>query len=492
MKNGSNEPKRKKLFNPDSIADKLYAGIERDLGYPIGHRTNHSAFSFIRQAQGQSFLKKYLRESVDTKTLETTAYIKFLYINEHMDSHLKPVKPTYDRVTHFGKVDVLSNVLHRAKKLMHLTLGEFDEDDWFCECRNSAGSTIGVSFRDTSLEKKFSFPISTTERALPMFQRYLTFDKQLNDAMLDFNKATPLIGHYNVVQGARATTVDKTDTVSRMICVEPTVNMYLQQGLMHILYKKMRSVGLDVRTLPELHKKLAYESSITSSFSTIDWSSASDTVSLELLRWLLPPKWFYIVDLIRSDKAVIDGTLIKLNMVSTMGNAGTFPLETLVFWTFAMAVIAEDCSTNTVLPNWEDRFQCSVFGDDCIVPTRHAASFISCLTAVGFIINDDKSFYDTSAFRESCGGDFLHGVDVRPFSLRAPTSTRKSSLEPWLYIILNSLKTKYISYFGGISYLYDKHVFKTLFGLFKEYGLNLKIVPSFFPDDSGSSLTAII
>jgi len=92
--------------------------------------------------------------------------------------------------------------------------------------------------------------------------------------------------------------------------------------------------------------------------------------------------------------------------------------------------------------------KCSVFGDDCIVPTSIAANYITALEGVGFEVNDYKSFYgETEKFRESCGGDYLAGHAVRPYTVRAPTSQKMSSLEPWLYIIFNSVITKYISHF---------------------------------------------
>ncbi len=128
----------------------------------------------------------------------------------------------------------------------------------------------------------------------------------------------------------------------------------------------------------------------------------------------------------------------------------------------------------------------SVFGDDCILPTSDAASFMELAESVGFVVNKEKSFFDDApGFRESCGGDYLHGSNVRPFSLKAPTSTRRSALEPWLYIILNGILPKYISCFGSLRYIYDKALLEYLFSLFTKYKLKVKLVPSDFPDDAG-------
>jgi hypothetical protein len=174
-------------------------------------------------------------------------------------------------------------------------------------------------------------------------------------------------------------------------------------------------------------------------------------------------------------------------MYATMGNAVTFPLETLVLWTLGHATLL-DGHTLSSYPEWDDLLKVSVFGDDCIVPSHIAEDFIEVCQHVGFIINKEKSFYDDKGFRESCGGDFLRGYDVRPFHLKGPTSARLSALEPWLYIVGNRLLPKYMSCFGTRNYVYAKELWSCLFSLFNQYGLELKIVPNEYPDDAGLKL----
>jgi len=230
-------------------------------------------------------------------------------------------------------------------------------------------------------------------------------------------------------------------------------------------------------------------SSITSGEATVDWRSASDCNAYDLLKWLTPPKWFAMCDMVRSPVMNINGKDVHLNMFSTMGNAVTFPLETLVFWAIGQGVryALSGRYKSTFLPwNW-DYSKISVFGDDCIIPTDMSEDYISVLGSVGFLINADKSFYreQDHGFRESCGGDYLHGYDVRPYSLKAPSSTAKSSLEPWLYIIFNRLKEKYITCFGRLSYVYEKGLWREMERLFVEHNISVKIVPDDYPDDSG-------
>jgi hypothetical protein len=250
------------------------------------------------------------------------------------------------------------------------------------------------------------------------------------------------------------------------------------------MYRRMSYCGLELESLPIQHRERARLASISGMESTIDWSSASDCLSIELLRWLLPPQWFDCCYICRSDSILLEETWIRPNMFSTMGNAVTFPLETLVFWSLAHATRLQG-KTLSCFPEWDDLLKCSVFGDDCIVPTDIADSFIEVCESVGFICNRDKTFTGGPGFRESCGGDYLHGYDVRPFSLKGPADNRRSSLEPWLYVVMNRIFPKYISYFGSRDYVYDRAFFKVIQRLFDEYGLDLKLVPYRFPDDSG-------
>jgi hypothetical protein len=85
-----------------------------------------------------------------------------------------------------------------------------------------------------------------------------------------------------------------------------------------------------------------------------------------------------------------------------MGNGFTFPLETLIFWALAACCVRP-----------EDVGKVSVYGDDIIVPTYAYALLTEVLVAAGFLVNSKKSFVD-GPFRESCGRDYLSGIDIRP------------------------------------------------------------------------------
>jgi len=387
----------------------------------------------------------------------------------------------------------IDKVLLRARATIKQILYPFEYADYFRACKHSGGVTNGVSFKDTSLDAKFTYPISISPDARDLFSSYCNFDPRITDAIVNFNDESLNPLSMTEVSSSRATTVPKTNEIDRMIAIEPTANMFLQQGLMTLMYERLKEFGLDVATLPDLHKKLAKHGSITGLLATIDFASASDCVSINLLRYLIPETWLSLISTVRCSSMEIDGIKTELNMSSTMGNATTFPLELLVFFALASACDYTRTTNTTSLhidPHYFGTLcnsrTVSVFGDDCILPTASAPLFIKVCEALGFIVNSEKSFYKTSErFRESCGGDYYHGFDVRAFYLKGPHDNRMSSLEPWLYTILNGVLTKYKSYFGPLTYVYDKRLFEYLFSLFRRYKIRIKLIPDDFPSDAG-------
>jgi len=97
-------------------------------------------------------------------------------------------------------------------------------------------------------------------------------------------------------------------------------------------------------------------------------------------------------------------------MISSMGNGFTFPLQTIIFVSIVKAcyrLLGISFSRRNGKP-----LNYGVFGDDIIV-CREAYNYVChALQLFGFIVNSDKS-YNTGSFRESCGGDYWRGVDVR-------------------------------------------------------------------------------
>lgn len=216
------------------------------------------------------------------------------------------------------------------------------------------------------------------------------------------------------IRGSRFTTVPKDWNKDRGICIEPSLNVHYQLGIGRFLAKRLKWHGIDKYEGQVIHKNLARIASLTKACATIDLSNASDTVSEVLIKLLLPDDWWQLVAAVRCTHTLVNGKWVMLEKFSSMGNGYTFELETLVFYTLCLTVSQMDGVK-------EDPFTpglaISVYGDDIIVPTSIAACVLSSLRFFGFTPNEAKTFTKGS-FRESCGGDYLSGFDVRPFYLK--------------------------------------------------------------------------
>lgn len=471
------------------VSTKLSENVNRDLGrLKLLYTASPDAVKLYKKAQGKAYLKKFASpvkgDQIDEK--HTKTFNKFQDVNKHMAAFTQDnLFLPDDRRTLCG-LSIRNDVLLRARLIARSILTPFTEDEWFRECKNSAGSSIGVPYVDTSDERKFTFPISCTQRIPSLFDRYFTYDSVLREAIQGLNDQFPKREMYQLVEGSRATTVPKDDTIHRMIAIEPTGNMFFQQGLMQLMYRRLADYGLDVATLPQEHSKLAFRGSITGLLATVDFADASNCVSRDFLSWLIPPSWFRAVDKVTCRSIKINDTYEPTFMFSTMGNAGTFPLETIVFYSLAMASHLHVTRAKSNFPDWDKRNEVSVFGDDCILSTKAAPIFMDVAESVGFKVNREKSFFTPEpGFRESCGSDYYRGVDVRPFYFKGPHSLRRSSFEPWLYTCMNKIIKKYIRYFGSLTYIYDKAVFRYFKSICDEFGILVKLIPSDFPDDAG-------
>jgi hypothetical protein len=215
-------------------------------------------------------------------------------------------------------------------------------------------------------------------------------------------------GLVNIRDQNKVITVPKNYKTDRVIAVEPDMNMYVQKGLAACIRKRLRKVGIDIRS-QSLNQDLALYASKTGAMATIDMSMASDTVSLELVRHLLPPEWLTAFEQCRTTTGVLPcGTKVLYRKFSSMGNGYTFELETLLFWSLASAV----CTAYGV----SERLV-AVYGDDVVVPSSVALPLIELLSFCGFSTNESKTFID-GPFRESCGKHYISGLDVTPFYVR--------------------------------------------------------------------------
>jgi len=258
--------------------------------------------------------------------------------------------------------------------------------------RFGPGATTGAGGHGSTLSEKYNKELHLTQGLIP-FYRPILGERWWNT-----------VRKPEVVKGNRFTVVPKNAKTDRGICIEPSLNIYVQLGIGKIIRRNLKRFSIDLNT-QTVNQKCA-ERAYRDNLATIDLSKASDTVSYGCVELLIPPDWLTLLNLARSSFTNIDGNDIPLEKFSSMGNGFTFELESLIF-----AAIAFDC-----VPEAEHG-DVSVFGDDIIVPQAYTSSVIETLEFLGFKVNAKKSFLAGSFF-ESCGTDYHFGVPVRPFYLR--------------------------------------------------------------------------
>lgn len=201
-------------------------------------------------------------------------------------------------------------------------------------------------------------------------------------------------------------TVPKKTEIDRVACKEPEGNMILQRSAGLFIRQRLKRVGIDLRD--QTRNQLLAKTGMFDGLATIDLSSASDSISYEVVKRLLPPDWFSFLDDIRVGTTTLpNGHFHHMEMFSTMGNGFTFELETLLFYALARATAWFSGKKGVI----------SVYGDDIIIPSSLAPRFKRVMDWFGFKLNAKKSFWN-SPFRESCGGHYYNGTDVSPLYLR--------------------------------------------------------------------------
>lgn len=326
-----------------------------------------------------------------------------------------------------SKINVYSEdpLFMEARVQFRLIAGTTPElEDIAHRARHGPGSTVHIiRNHQSSYFKYHDWPYRVSAGARDLLRDVIRLDNRWMGALEDsyrrrnnipmwcildwseFWKEVILTCNYN-----RITTVPKDGTKDRPIAVEPEGNIFLQLGLEGVLRARLALFGINLDKQDRVNHRLAREGSLDDTWlspCTVDLSNASDTISLKLLEFLATPGWFDLLRSTRSPYGLLpDGTALRYAKVSSMGNGTTFVLESLIFYSFIRAYVKMyGCR--------DDLKKCSVFGDDLIFPRYLAVGLLPYFEYAGFTINRDKSFLQ-GPVRESCGKDYIAGVDYRP------------------------------------------------------------------------------
>jgi hypothetical protein len=299
--------------------------------------------------------------------------------------------------------------------------------DLYVGLRDGPGASAGVS-GETFYDKNVAGPLTYANPDLLAFfdqalnttsirysENGLPKKTLLNTTTINAEKRRRTIYGERRVRGSKLGYAKKNWDISRTTCSEPCLEMKFQLSLGQLLADFLKRIGFDLSTQEEVNRALAKRASQDGRSFTMDQSSASDLVCLRLVKYLFPEDWYGWFMATRS-QVVVDpstGREIKLHMISSMGNGFTFAVESIVF----LALLVGTCKVERVPITWNNHRiglsgNIGIFGDDIIGPTAVYHQLRAVYDMCGFIVNEDKSFH-TGCFRESCGGDYYDGRNVR-------------------------------------------------------------------------------
>jgi hypothetical protein len=347
--------------------------------------------------------------------------------------------------------DVLSSpVAIEARSIIKLALGGRPDLDLIgLSCRHGPGSSTVHSYdRRSSYFKYAEWPYRCTPRAQPIMRDVIRADPRWVGALEESYRERYQVPKWSILDQEvfwnnvvttdspcnRITSVPKDSARNRPIAIEPPGNVFLQLGIDGVFRSALRHLGNPIDDQLR-NRRLCVKASLDNSLSTIDLSDASDTIHRDVVEALLPPAWFDLLCSVRSPFGELpDGTAWRYAKMSSMGNATTFVLETLIFYAISRACC------NVYGRGRKDTV--SVFGDDIIIPRYLATHVVIYLELFGFKPNLDKSFIE-GPVRESCGVDSYQGQDIRPVFLK-----RKPRTDLDLYSDRNRLNNWWTKHIG--------------------------------------------
>ena len=424
---------------------------------------DHDPYRFKVMYQLQSVFKRYRFEKdlYTLQELEEQAIALFLNTQARIsDISFNSLPASTQRV------------IEHAKIYIRHVLGEYDDEEHRSLCRFGKRASVGIPARKACEAERWELPVTGSQHQIDWFDSEMSQIDSVQDYWIRQLYSDPNRSVYQPVDALKLALVPKTFKSLRAIMPNTTIGSYMSHGLGVMIRKRLKRVGYDIGSLQMRHRFLAQLASTNNLYVTADLSSASDSISVELVKLLLPPDWFEILNLSRIKNVILpNGHVVESQTFCTMGIGFTFPLQTLVFLSLLKAIEATEFG-------YYDKRTISVYGDDLIYSKRQHPRVVSVFQQLGFVINLDKTF-DEGGFRESCGGDYYRGVDVRPFQPQnGSASVGAKTYEAILYKYINGLLMRWTEYEVRETLLYLVSEVEKCAGAVKR-------VPIDYPDDSG-------
>jgi hypothetical protein len=365
-------------------------------------------------------------------------------------------------------------VLDVAASYIAKIIGVYNDEECRDLSRFGKKASVGIPARKACEAERWAIPISGSLDQILWFSAEMHGIDSVREYLAGQLDSDPQGSIFQEVDSLRLTLVPKTFKSLRAIMPNTTIGSYQSYGLGEMLRKRLQRNGYNIRTLQQRHKLLAKSASMDGLHVTADLSSASDSISVALVERLFPKDWYDILIANRIGNVTLpNDTVVQSLTFCTMGIGYTFPLQTLVFLALLKSIEVVCCSRNGL-----DKRLISVYGDDMIYHHRMHEHVVRLFEELGFVINIDKTYHEGN-FRESCGGDYYHGVDVRPFQPRnGPANVSSKAYEAMLYKYINGLLMRWSEHEIGMTLNY-------LMSELSRVVQKAKVVPGDYPDDAG-------
>lgn len=397
----------------------LYKNKEHDqlvaLDILPDHYLNGHAFKLDYAAT--SFLSKasFLRTTFNKKEEAMKKFLKFEDLCAETNNRF--------RNPHLDPLNSGPNVwlLNATKRKIADILGDYSGDEFVDEANWGPGVSTLLKGEEVSGYNKFLSERGITRDLYALVGSWFAAAYPRWSDLLSRHPASADVfgeGSFHFEAGNDIVTVPKNSKTDRVIAVEPGINLWFQKAIGSMIRRRLRRVGIDLNS-QDTNQRLARESSKGLPLATVDFSSASDSIARELVRELLPPRWFQLLDACRS-KIGKSGTHVRRwEKFSSMGNGFTFELESLIFYAAASACVEYNSIYGLVSETrgFSTDFWINVFGDDVVLPSHAFLLFSSFSAFLGFRVNPEKSFHQ-GTFRESCGSHYFDGVNCKPIYLK--------------------------------------------------------------------------
>jgi len=307
-------------------------------------------------------------------------------------------------------------IIDSAREKVSSVLGDFDANEWLDGCYFGPG--VSCTSSRTNTYDKLGEELAVN----PAAHGLLTAAIQSSPiwSSLRLNSTSSLVSSKGtskiaLVDSGRRAYVPKTALTDRPIEVQPSGSGYLQMGIGRMIRRRLKAVHCDLDHGWARNAELARVGSRVDGddIATVDLESASDSICLSLVNWLVPSQWLFAMNSCRPRFLEDNGILVETERYSSMGNGYTFELESLLFWCICWAVIKDSGGSAKNL---------SVYGDDITIPVEHKDTLLEVFSFCGFQVNSSKTFWDYP-FRESCGSNWYNGYDVTPLRFTEESET---------------------------------------------------------------------